>query len=92
MKLQQLETQEGERHCEEHLKQVKQNFFWKGSWIHTKEVFLCQIGSLEDEVFQLKSVLRDEQEKTRQQSTAMQVQINQARALIQVRNLYLLVG
>lgn len=27
MKLQQLETQEGERHCEEHLKQVKQNFF-----------------------------------------------------------------
>ncbi|XP_057218152.1 coiled-coil domain-containing protein 30 isoform X2 [Triplophysa rosa] len=50
------------------------------------EEHLKQIASLEDEVFQLKSVLRDEQEKTRQPSTAMQVEMNQLRALIQSRD------
>ncbi|KAA0707496.1 hypothetical protein E1301_Tti016361 [Triplophysa tibetana] len=56
MKLQKLETQEEERHCEEHLQ---------------------QIASLEDEVFQLKFVIKDEPKKTRHQSTTTQVEMNQ---------------
>lgn len=93
MKLQKLETQEEERHCEEHLQQVKRTFKVSFDFkvellgVHTKGVFhrLFQIASLEDEVFQLKSAHRDKQEKTTQQSTTMHVEMNQVRALIQVR-------
>ncbi|KAK2874843.1 hypothetical protein Q8A67_021996 [Cirrhinus molitorella] len=50
---------------------------------------LKQVSSLEDEVCQLKFVLQEEQQKTRQLSMTMQMEIDQARALVQSQDVQL---
>ncbi|RXN23075.1 cingulin-like isoform X2 [Labeo rohita] len=50
---------------------------------------LKQVSSLEDEVCQLKFVLQEEQQKTRQLSMNMQMEIEQARALVQSQDVQL---
>ncbi|XP_051966876.1 cingulin isoform X2 [Xyrauchen texanus] len=50
---------------------------------------LKQLSSLNDEVCNLKSVLQEMQEKMRQQSTAMQRQIDQTKALVQSQEVQL---
>ncbi|XP_016429324.1 golgin subfamily A member 6-like protein 4 [Sinocyclocheilus rhinocerous] len=50
---------------------------------------LKQVSSLENEVCQLKAVLQEEQQKTGQLSMTMQMETDQARALVQSQNVQL---